>query len=475
MNMEQGQNISSEVVVAVSTGPSAGGPYRATVLRREDGGVTLLEYRTADEGVSLSSFLSELRSRHRSGEAPGGPRVVVAVDSTAVAFYRLELPVVGPEQLAGLVRMQAEALLPLGLDEMAMAWYAEPAGPDRQICTVAAVRKHVLGDLASRAGASGPSVVVPDCQALAHAWRVCFGGDRDKAALLHVREGDTRLILTEGGRLTQAATIDVGSGDLEGPEASGTSAELFVHDVRNALGRLDSDAMATGRVFLLAAAPSSHGSLVAYLERAGVSVRHAVPRTNGLRVAGGPDDAEALFPYAEAIGAGLLVLDDDPGLLNLIKPEPAAAGGGLTRALVRMGLALVAAVAMLGVWVFVAKSLDRAELERLKNSKLGALVAHYQTREQVYEERPDILDVLTKIKESTPDGMLVDSFVFQKGRPIQISLSARSREQVFQFEEKLASQSGISDVQILGSTLNTSTNQVQSKVTFHYLRYTRGK
>jgi len=46
---------------------------------------------------------------------------------------------------------------------------------------------------------------------------------------------------------------------------------------------------------------------------------------------------------------------------------------------------------------------------------------------------------------------------------------------VFQFEEKLASQSGISDVQILGSTLNTSTNQVQSKVTFHYLRYTRGK
>ncbi|HEV56309.1 MAG TPA: hypothetical protein ENN87_02285 [Phycisphaerales bacterium] len=169
------------------------------------------------------------------------------------------------------------------------------------------------------------------------------------------------------------------------------------------------------------------------------------------------------------------MLDDEPGLLNLIEPHPAAAGGGLTRALVQMGLALVAAVVMLGVWVFVAKSLDRAELERLKSSKLGALVAYYQTREQVYEERPDILDVLTKIKESTPDGMLVDSFVFQKGRPVQISLSARSREQVFQFEEKLASQSGISDVQILGSTLNTSTNQVQSKVTFHYLRYTRGK
>jgi len=469
-------------VIAVGTTSGTAGPYRAVVLQRRAGGIVLAEWRTQEAGTSLAAVVDELRRRYQSPQSPDEDvRVVVAIDSTAVGFYRLELPAVDPEQLSNLVHMQAEALLPLSPDEMALAWTVTVAEDDQRVCTLAAVRKRWLGELAQPTGPLASAIVIPDCQGLVRAWRSCVSGDRRKAALLHVRPTDTRVVFTENGRLVQAATIDLGAEELAEAEGADNPAALFVHDIRNALQRLDSDAAATGRVFLLAPEAALAQRLIEGLGRAGIMTKPVPWQGLATLLPGSATTAEedqspeALLPYAEAIGAGLLILDNEPGLLNLVEPAPTKATDGLARALVRTGLAAVAAVLMLGLWLFTAKTLDRAELERLQNSKLGQLVAYYQTREQIYEQRPDLLDVLDKLKASMPDGMLVDSFVFQKGRPIQITLSAANRAQVFQFQEKLAAQSGISDVQILGTTLNTSRNRVQSKATFHYLWHTKNK
>ena len=91
----------------------------------------------------------------------------------------------------------------------------------------------------------------------------------------------------------------------------------------------------------------------------------------------------------------------------------------------------------------------------------------------VADGRPDVLDILTKVNESVQPEMLLDNFVFQKGKPVSISSFAKSYEQVYEFEKTLADKSGISDVKIISPTFDEKQKRVNFKMTFHYKDFTK--
>ena len=125
------------------------------------------------------------------------------------------------------------------------------------------------------------------------------------------------------------------------------------------------------------------------------------------------------------------------------------------------------------VFLVSAKMTDNSKLEKMQATELTSLIQLQQMRKRIADGRPDVLDILTKVNESVQPEMLLDNFVFQKGKPVSISSFAKSYEQVYEFEKTLADKSGISDVKIISPTFDEKQKRVNFKMTFHYKDFTK--
>ncbi|MBN1817358.1 MAG: hypothetical protein JW828_08350 [Sedimentisphaerales bacterium] len=493
------QTSKPDTVIAVSTGYNGGGPYKAVMLRTVADDFEVVWHRISAEETDIGAFLSECTRDIPSAEGMPAPLLAVAMDSAMAAIYHLELPPVKENQLEGIIRMQAESLLPLPAEEMEMTWRVESGHEPTRAGTLLAARKDTVGSFLAKTRAARVHVVMPDCEGTIRAWRQCFGGDRQSALILHIRPKDTRVLLAQGGVLSQAVTIDVGSEDLNDPELKTESTELFAHDLSSAIERFSADSELKDRIFILAENRQAHFELLGHLKQKGLAVQASVARPNVIDIgfdaapglvqeepasvcgsqvfaAEGELTPDIIFDYLEPIGAGILVLDERTRPLNLLEAGQARKKEEKLSASSRLLLITsVAAALMLIVFLVVAKRLDTAELARLENSKLSELVAIHKTHQRIAEERPDVLDVLTKLNESVESGMMLDSFIFQKGKPIQVASSAASYEQLYKFQKTLQSKAGIKDVDIQSPSLDSRSNRVTFKMTFRYRDFCGGK
>ncbi|MBN1126852.1 MAG: PilN domain-containing protein, partial [Sedimentisphaerales bacterium] len=492
------QTTKSNTVIAVSTGSNGTGPYKAVMLRKVADDFEVVWHRISPAEADIGTFLSELIRDNQPTEGSPAPQLVVAMDSAMAAIYHLELPPVKDSQLDGIIRMQAESLLPLPVDQMEMTWRVD--SPDEQIrtCTLVAARRDTVETFLTKMRAAHVNVVAPDCEGTIRTWRQCFGGDLQPALILHVRRQDTRVLLTQQGVLSQALTIDVGSIDLNDSETKTESKELFAHDLSSAMERFSADSELTDRVFVLADNSQAYSELLSHLKEKGLIVHHSIARPNvidiGFDVQGSVSTEETavshsqvfaaegelspdiMFEYLEPIGTGMLALDEQIRPLNLLEAgQSQKKEEKLSSSSLILLLTSIAAVAMIIVFLIVGKRLDMAELERMENSKLSELVAIQKTQQRIADERPDILDILTKLNESIEDGMLIDSFIFQKDKPIQIASSAASYEQLYKFQKTLQSKNGIKDVDIQSPSLDSQGRKVNFKMTFRYRDFCGGK
>ncbi len=93
----------------------------------------------------------------------------------------------------------------------------------------------------------------------------------------------------------------------------------------------------------------------------------------------------------------------------------------------------------------------------------------------IARQRPDILNLLTKLSQSGPSGMMLDNFTFKKHQPVSIAGTAANRDQLYEFQKKLDGQKGITDVKIANEALNAKDGKIGFKMTFHYKNFTRKK
>ena len=104
-----------------------------TAMARQDGKMQSVELRHKGRSLELEhlqeadtwqALARKTRVFDESGQRLklAHHELVAGLEAVGVAFYRMTLPKVGPEETEAMVRMQAETRLPLSADQMGLDW-----------------------------------------------------------------------------------------------------------------------------------------------------------------------------------------------------------------------------------------------------------------------------------------------------------------------------------------------------------------
>jgi len=473
--------------IAISTGRNGQGPFKAVKVRRRAGGYELIWKRTfgREDATGIKSFLREEVSSAQSVRSmETNEPVIIVAESRGVVFYRIDIPPVRDGQVDSVVKMQAEALLPLPADKMQVCWRADKAAGGKRGVTIAAGKTESLRAYAGAARRFGASKILLDYEGMVKAWLELFSGTAEKTVLINIAESDTGVVLADNGRLSYAVTLDAGLEDLSKQTDWRSTAELFVHDLRNALELFGLTDDTNAKVVVLSEDVEAHKRLISYLKGAGINASAAAPSQGSMK------SSEEIMPkdaaeYIGPIGAAMLALDGDGNELSLFnalyRPDELVEATRTAASLKRP--CLVTAV-MVVVFLLVSYAVDRAGLAKLRKhmysssnnpsgTNAGVLIEAQKVRKMIARQRPDILDLLTKITESGSEGMMLDTFTFKKRQVVTITGSCKSYDRLYEFQKKLGDQSGINEAKIQNSAFDNKKGKVGFKITFHYKNFTR--
>jgi hypothetical protein len=460
-----------EVAIAVSGGPGTGQPYRGVALCRLGDRVEVIERRkAAGETNGLAELTAALAAKARSaGGIDAGTPVAGAlvVSGSSLATFRLDVPDVKNRQLESIIRMQVESKLPIAADQIRLAWRSDGSADKGRACTVIAGRASRYDAPMLAARKAGLTAAVPDWEAAARAWGL-DATMTGRKVVLHLRATSTAAMLIEEGRLVDAVNLDAGMEDFGRGAAAGEKLQLFIHDLWNTLARFGSAQLPE----VLVAAREHREAIAALLKESGIESKAAWPT---LPTSSGADPDDDPRDYIEAIGGASLAMGPAEERLDLMAAHPDLQPARKPLVTMATGVALAAALLAAVIFLAAARKLDEAAYAKLQDDRIAKLVGVQDLRKKVAEQRPDLLDLLTKVNESLQSGMLLESFTFQKGKPVTLSSFASSLEQAAKFEEELKKKPGISEVKILDRTFDDRRNRWNFKVTMGYLPFTKSK
>ena len=95
-------------------------------------------------------------------------------------------------------------------------------------------------------------------------------------------------------------------------------------------------------------------------------------------------------------------------------------------------------------------------------------------RETVARARPDIRDLFERI-DKCRGSILLDTFEFEKGKPVKITATARSYDAAYEFQKKLEAENKnvITAARLLEPRLDQKSNKVSFTITFHYRNFSK--
>ena len=241
----------SKTVTAITNGT---GVFQAVQMRRSASGYELLSVHNESSGMASSDM------------------TVGGFDSGRAAFYRIEVPAVKSEQMDSLVRMQAESLLPLPIEQMEVAWRSRRSEGGKAEVTIAAARLLQLERYRREMERFGPQRIYLSGEAVVKVWRELYGGGEAKAAVVYVGPQNTHICLSAEGRLIQAVSSDIGWAELMEEGAAEAALQRLIQDLRHALDLFDGELKTKG-IELLCPEGESLEPVAERLGRMGVEVR----------------------------------------------------------------------------------------------------------------------------------------------------------------------------------------------------------
>lgn len=407
----------------------------------------------------------------------GDRRVVVGFSSTGVAFYRITVPAVGEQQTAAIVKLQAEAQLPLPAEQMELAWRLGQMR-DRQVAvTIAAARREQLQGFVKNVSDFEPTKIMLDCEGLIEAWRAFFSTEEKDAVVVSMAARNMQVCLAEDGRLSNAVVLDMGTEDLAGQTET---TERFIQDMRSVLDLFGCDEPEKLPVFVLSDGSAEYVGIVSSLRSAGLNARAALPDIKKL-TAHTELQVEQAYEYRVPIGLALMVLEGRTNELDIFErlyspAEKKKKGYWLYSPKVACAIASV----MLVLLVVVSYAVDVASpgaIEKrlrasLSDTNMNLLMERQNLIKTVALQRPDMLDLLNQVSQSGDRGIKLESLYFKKGQRVTISGQAPGNEQLYKFEENLQDRTGIKDVK-MSSTKDAKSKNLKFTMTFHYKNFTQ--
>ncbi len=465
--------------------------FKAVELRKRDAEFEVVWTKSSNTGNgNWSGFAAEcglppVTAKHTrfSHDRVG----VVGFDSTGVAFYRIDAPAVGEDQIESLVKMQAEAMLPLPAEQMEIAWRQGAAHNGKVPITIAAARKELLQALVDSVRSFEPARILLDCEAIVTAWRAAFSQSKQDALVVSLSGRSTQLCLVEGGHLSNAVVSDIGLEDyLQTSVNLPGGADLFdqsgvtdrlSQDIRSVLESSGYSEQTHLPVLVLSDGGDAIESMVSCLRSAGFDARVALPEAGVLRSQSGFSPAQ-VYEYRLPIGLALMAIERPADGLNLFENlyEPT----GTKRkdyGLHSLKIAGAIAAVLLTVLAIVSYGLDVATEKRLSQLTAEAgfkeLVQRQTLLKTVAQQKPDLLQLLSDVSSGDSRGITLDSFYFKKGQPITISGQVQDNDQLYDFQKSLLSKKGVTDVNIQNTSRDSKTKRLKFTMTFHYKTFTK--
>jgi Tfp pilus assembly PilM family ATPase len=421
--------------------------------------------------------------------------VVAGFNSTGVVFYRIEVPSGRKEEIAAMVRMQAESRLPLSADQMELAWRVDQSRNGKAPVTIAAARREQLERFVVNVQGFEPAKILLDCEGIVKAWREIFSGNQQDAVVVSISARNTQVCLAQNGRLSNAVVLDMGTDDFvetsrdmavsvgAGFTDQTETTERFIQDIRSVLELFGCAEPAGLPLFVLSDVSAEQEVIVSCLKSAGLNVSAAYPQTEKLdgRTRLGPED---IYEYRVPIGLALTALDGETDGLNIFEDLYVPAGEAKRkRRLYSPKVAYVIAAVMLLLLVIISYAVDVARPgaieKRLSITNAGTDIEHIIERQKliksVAEQRIDLLALLNLINKVDAPGIKLNKLDFKKGRTISLSGQTKDNDQLYKFQKSLMGIKGITEVNISNATPNSKTKKVDFTVTFHYKDFTKTK
>ena len=443
-----------------------GGSLELLWVNSVDGGTTDLRTFAVKSGLSLGFVSGAFGEEEKAS--------VVGFDSSGVIFYSLTVPAVKEGEIAAIVRLQAEARLPLPVDQMELAWRSQHVGDGQVTVTVAAAKQDQLERFVEEVRAFRPSQILLDCEGIVKVWRAVFSGDEEPAVVISARHRSSRVCLAKGGRLVNAVSLDTGIEDFSGSERV-EAAERFAQDMRSILELFGYTDPCSVRVFVLSDGGRVLKRMVSSLGSAGLNASAALPQVEKLRGMT-EGDSEAIYEYRVPIGLALMALDGAVEELDVFgrfyKPRAEKSKKRWYYSLKVTGAMAAAALILSVIVLYAVDAASYRRLSRLEaNADFEQLMQRQMLIKQVAQVRPDLLELLREINSIECKGIMLDSFSFKKGEPASVTGHADGDEH-YKFEKMLQGVKDISDVR-MNSNKEAKGDKYKFTITFHYKGFTK--
>lgn len=462
--------------------------FKAVELRARDGELEIVWARTASgEDSTWSDFAVECglatKDEAQARSVRKDVAAVVGLDSTAVAFYRINTPAVSEDETAAIVRMQVESLLPLPPEQIELAWRTRPAADGKMDVTMAAARCDHLERFLDGVRDFRPRHILLSAEGMVQAWQRLFGEDEEQAAVVSVGERHTQICLVQSGRVVHAAVLDIGTRDLacddesDSPARTSEAAERFALDLRTILDSFGWEVSARWPVVVLSNGGDEFEAVAASLNAAGLLARTSTPGTLDMKAPPG-FDMDSIYHYRTAVGLALLAMKEPSDRLDLFagllqeQPETSARRAKHS-VLVAAAVAVVMLIVLIAVSYAVDKSRDSHYKKLLAQTDLGQARQRQELLKVVAQNRPDMLQLLTDINSGSNSGVVLDTLQFKKGQPVSVTGQADSQEQLWTFQKNLRARKGIESPEISNVSQDSKTRKVKFTMTFHYKGYTK--
>ena len=459
---------------------------RAVELRRQNDAVEVL-WAQSSEGTETDwwRFAAECGLTVESKTQTDSDRdrmVVAGFNSAAMAFYRINVPAVGKEELEAIVRLQAETRLPLPAEQMELAWRPGRIRDEQVGITLAAAKKEQLQAFVENVRRFEPEKILLDCEAIVKAWREFFSGDENNAVIVSTGTRSTQVCLVEDGRLTNTVVLDMGIEDFAvGHEEEHTEAtERFAQDMASVLELFGCEQSEQVPVFTLSDGSAAYISVVSSLRLAGLNARVALPDVKKL-TPWSEFGVEDIYEYRVPIGLALMALEADADELDIFKRlyspirkhekkhwmySPKITGAIAAAMLIL--LIIVSYAVVVASPGAIEKRLEAAGSE----ADINQIMQRQKLVKSVASQRPDLLDLLKQINASGDRGIKLESFHFKKGQRISISGQAPNNDQLYKFEKSLQDSKSVKDVRRTASP-DVKSKKIKFTITFHYRNFTK--
>ncbi len=458
--------------------------FKAVEVCQRDGQVEVLWSRSLPAAErTWSDFATECGFTSSAGGSDKTSKrhaaSVVALEPTGVVFYRVKVPAVGPEEMAAIVRMQAESLLPLPAQQIEVAWRTSPTTNGKVDVTLAVARKDYLQRFAGSVQDFQPGRILLSCEGTARVWRSLFGGGVRQALVVSIGEEHTQVCLVLDGLVTQAVVLDTGMAALTAaPEhaEAGETTERFARDLQAVLSSFGWDARSDWPVVVLSDGSPGIDRIVASLQAAGLPAEAAVPTSQELTVPAGFGAAET-YDYRVPLGLALTALDGPAATLDLFEHlgagEQQKVDAGRRSVVLAGALAVVMFIALILTWYAVDLALARRLKAQVADPNFEAARQHQVLLQTVARHRPDVLQLLLDVNAGQNDGVMLDSIHFKKGQAVTVTGQVDKEQQMWKYEANLREQKGITGVVFTNTPPDPKTRKIKFTVTFQYRNFSK--